>query len=136
MQKFIQFKEYLLELSFLALLIRIVCVGAEMGTALAVVSVVISMAYNKWLTKSKVEQYDELKSLVESKFNEMEVKHKALEEISQQRFDNIAAKFSSQNLENAFTKKATDLQKLVNQVDEVLNGDSNVPQQKTRQRYF
>lgn len=60
MQKFINIKDNLLELSFLALLIKIILIGAGIGEALAIVSLVISMTYSKWLNKSKVEQYQEL----------------------------------------------------------------------------
>lgn len=132
MQKFIQLKEYLLELSFLALLIRIICVGAGIGEALAVVSLVLSMAYTKWLNKAKVEQFDELKSQIENSHKELSEQLANLEESSRTKFDNIAAKFASQNLETAFVKKANDIQKLADQMDRVLNGESNA--QQTNQR--
>lgn len=68
MQKFMQVKEYLLELSFLALLVRIICVGAGIGEALAVISLVVSMAYSKWLAKNKVEQFQELKEEMQTMY--------------------------------------------------------------------
>lgn len=60
MQKFNHLKDYLLELSFLALLIKILIFGAEISEALAVISLVFSISYNKWLNKNKIDQYDEL----------------------------------------------------------------------------
>lgn len=60
MQKLTQMKDYLLELSFLALLIKIVVIGAGIGEALAIISLVFSITYNKWLNKAKIEQYEEL----------------------------------------------------------------------------
>lgn len=96
MQKFIQLKEYLLELSFLALLIRIIVVGAGIGEALALISLVLSMGYTKWLTKSKIEQYEELKSLVSSE-----------SEKNEKKFEQIFAKFNSQNMEKQLRKGAS-----------------------------
>ena len=66
MQKLNQLKDYLLELSFLALLIKIILVGAGIGEALAIISLVFSMAYTKWLNKTKLEQYEELMNKINS----------------------------------------------------------------------
>lgn len=60
MNKLMQIKDYLLELSFLALLIRVVLLGAGIGESLALVSIVISMSYARYLNKSKIEDRDSL----------------------------------------------------------------------------
>lgn len=84
MQKFMQIKNYLHELSFLALLIKFMFLGAGIGEALVAIILVISMAYNKWLTKVKVDQYEELKELISKKtdigdFKEMQDQFKNVE---------------------------------------------------------
>jgi hypothetical protein len=66
MEKLMQVKNYLLELAFVALLARILSVGCGIGEALAVISLVSSMTYSKWLTKSKMDQYEELKNKINS----------------------------------------------------------------------
>lgn len=93
MQKFMQLKDYLLELSFLALLIRIICVGAGIGEALAVISLVLSMAYNKWLTKSKVEQEEQLTNSINS-----------MKEDYDKKFESIFAKMNSQVMDKELRK--------------------------------
>lgn len=60
MQKLTQLKDNLLELSFLALLIKIILLGTGIGDALAVISLVLSISYNRWLSKNKVDQYEAL----------------------------------------------------------------------------
>lgn len=64
-------KDYLLELAFLALLIRVVAVGCGIGEALALVSVVSSMGYNKWLAKSKLTDREELDQKWQTAFQEL-----------------------------------------------------------------
>lgn len=66
MKKLMQLKEYLLEMAFLALLVRVAAVGCGIGEALAMISVVSSMGYNKYLAKSKIEQYEELNNKIKS----------------------------------------------------------------------
>lgn len=66
MQKLNDLKDNLLELSFLALLIKTILFGAGIGEALAIISLVISMTYNKFLNKSKMDQYQEIISRINS----------------------------------------------------------------------
>jgi hypothetical protein len=73
MQKLLQIKEYLLELSFSALLIRTLFLGAGIGEALAFISLVISICYKSYLAKSEVKatsdmqkQLDEMSSKINS----------------------------------------------------------------------
>lgn len=136
MQKFMQIKEYLLELSFLALLIRIICVGAGIGEALAVVSLVVSMAYNKWLTKTKLDQYQELKdALIENK-KELQASINDFKEESEQKFSNLFAKLNYQNLETTLAKKGPDLQKLLNNVEKLEEAVNGQAKQVTKRRLF
>lgn len=60
MQKITNVGKYLLELSFLALLIKFIFFSAEIGIALAIISLIVSMSYNKWLNKEAVSQYQEI----------------------------------------------------------------------------
>lgn len=129
-----QIKEYLPELSFLALLVRFLFVGAEIGTALAFISIAILMGYKHFVNKSKLDQYEEIKTKIDTSHDELTKQVANLEQTYQAKFDNIAAKFASQNLENAFTKKAGDLQRLTEQMDKVLNGEANVPQNPAKSR--
>lgn len=55
MQKLMQVKNYLLEASFTALLVYVLCTGVSVGAALVLVSLVGSMAYDKFLTREKIE---------------------------------------------------------------------------------
>jgi hypothetical protein len=73
MQKLLQLKNYLLEASFLALLVYTLINGVEIGAALVLISLVSSMGYDKFLNKSKIDQnealrkeIDEIKSKVNS----------------------------------------------------------------------
>jgi hypothetical protein len=77
MKKLSMIKDYLLELAFLALLVRVVAVGCGIGEALALVSVVSSMGYNKWLAKSKVTEREELEAKWQAAFLELSDELKA-----------------------------------------------------------
>lgn len=119
MQKIMQIKDYLLELSFLALLIKVIITGAGIGEAIAIVSLVSSMGYNKWLNKQKVEQYDELKELINTYTSE-----------SDKKFDNIMARINTQNMESTLFKRGPDINELaskISRIDEVLNEKKNNP---------
>lgn len=94
MQKFMQLKNYLLELSFLALIIRSIFVGAGIGEALAIGFVVISISYREYLNKSKVDQYEELKSLVEDSHAQ-----------TSKKFEEIFSRFNAENLNRELRNK-------------------------------
>ncbi len=73
MQKLMQIKEYLLEISFSALLLRTLILGAGVGEAIAFVSLVISISYKSYLAKEKVDvtagmqkQLDDMASKINS----------------------------------------------------------------------
>lgn len=111
MQKFMQIKEYLLELSFLALLVKILATGAGIGEALAVISLVSSMAYAKWLAKSKIEQYDEIKSLISNLESEYRTKFEVLDQNVNHKLDSLAARMGSKDLiEKSFRKTGSNEQ--------------------------
>lgn len=48
----------------MALLIKTILFGAQIGEALAIISLVVSMTYNRFLNKSKVDQYEDLISKI------------------------------------------------------------------------
>lgn len=94
MQKFTQIENYLLPLSFLALIVRYLFVGAGIGEALVLGFVVISMGYKQWLVKSKVDDYEELKSLISEE-----------QDSNKRRFDEIFSRFNAENLSRELRNK-------------------------------
>lgn len=88
MEKFTQIKEHLLEIAFFTLLIRMLIPGAGIAEALALISVVVSIAYGKYLNKDKVTQYEELKKQLED----------------------MAAKVNSLAIEKSFRKPVNEVQ--------------------------
>lgn len=100
MKKLSTIKEYLLELAFLALLVRIVAIGCGLGEALAVVSLVGSMAYNKWLAKAKLDDKAELETRLEA----------ALKEVNE-KFDDMSNKVNSLSMNQSVKRTAPNEQK-------------------------
>jgi len=113
MQKFINLKNYLLELSFLALLIKVLYSGAGIGEALVFISLVVSMAYNKWLHKTEEDKYKDILN----KLSEYEVE-------TQRKLDNITAKMVSQNIGKTYSEPKK------------LMEANNEQEQKSPKRYF
>jgi shikimate 5-dehydrogenase len=66
MNKLVELKEYLSELALFALFCRIVFLGAGIGDAIAVIALVLSMGYNKWLVKNKIDDRAELEQKIEA----------------------------------------------------------------------
>lgn len=96
MQKFMQIKEYLLELSFLALLIRTVILGAGIGEALVIIFLVISMAYAKWLVKNDLSEREE-----------MRLELKAQREEFEKKFSELFARLNNQNIDKQLRRGVT-----------------------------
>jgi len=65
MKKLEFIKEHMLELAFILFVLRLVGVGAGIGDALALLSVVILIGYNKYLSKTKIDQTEELNKKIE-----------------------------------------------------------------------
>ena len=107
MQNFTSLGKYLLELSFLALLIRFIFFGAEIGISLAIISVVISMAYNKWLEKAKLTQYEEIVNRLNSEKAELEAARIADKAELQERIDLAFAKIGNLSLDNSIKNVVT-----------------------------
>lgn len=107
MQKFNSFGKYLLELSFLALLIRFIFFSAEIGISLAIISIVISMAYNKWLDKSKITQYEEIINTMKSDKAELEAKIASNQSDLQERIDLAFSKIGNLSLDNSIKNVVT-----------------------------
>jgi len=93
-------KDYLLELAFLALLIRVVAIGCGLGEALALVSVVVSMAYNKWLVKNKIEDRAELEARLDA----------ALKDVNE-KFDSMSNKVNSLSMNQSMKRTEPNEQK-------------------------
>lgn len=74
MQKLMQIKEYLLELAFVALLLRVLFLGTGIGEAIAFVSLVLSIGYKAYLEKNQAN----LTEVMQNKLNEMESKINSL----------------------------------------------------------
>lgn len=73
MDKMTKIISYLPELALFALTVRSVALGAGIGDALAIISLVSYIGYSKYLTKAKIEdkaeldkKYDELAAQVQS----------------------------------------------------------------------
>lgn len=107
MQNITSLGKYLLELSFLALLIRFIFFGAEIGISLAIISVVVSMAYNKWLEKAKITQYEEIINRLNSDKAELEAARIADKNELQERIDLAFAKIGNLNLDNSIKNVVT-----------------------------
>lgn len=107
MQNITSLGKYLLELSFLALLIRFIFFGAEIGISLAIISVVVSMAYNKWLEKAKITQYEEIINRLNSDKAELEAARIADKAELQERIDLAFAKIGNLNLDNSIKNVVT-----------------------------
>lgn len=107
MQNFTSLGKYLLELSFLALLIRFIFFGAEIGISLAIISVVVSMAYNKWLEKAKLTQYEEIVNRLNSDKAELEAARIADKAELQERIDLAFAKIGNLSLDNSIKNVVT-----------------------------
>lgn len=107
MQKFMQVKNYLLELSFLALLVKFLFFGTEIGIALAIISLVISMAYNKWLAKAKLEQYEELVNQMKSDKEALEAKMIADKAELNERIDLAFGKIGNLSLDSSVRNVVT-----------------------------
>lgn len=107
MQKFTSFGKYLLELSFLALLIRFIFFSAEIGISLAIISLVISMAYNKWLEKAKITQYEEIISKLETQKKEAEALRIVDKQELQERIDLAFARIGNLSLDNSIKNVVT-----------------------------
>lgn len=87
MQKLLQVKNYLLEISFLALIIHSLINGMEIGTALVLISLVSSMAYNKFLNKSKNDELEVFRKDIEdmkSKINSLSIDKTLRRTVSEQ----------------------------------------------------
>lgn len=105
MQKLTDLKNYLHELSFLALTIKMLFFSAGYGEALVLIFLVISMAYKHWIAQKQVDQYSEVKSLLEKNNAEQLALINDHIQKTEYKFDNIAAKFNSQNIEKSFQTK-------------------------------
>lgn len=65
MEKLIKIKDYMLEMAFLALIVRIAILGAGIGDAIAILAVVASLAFGRYLNKAKIEKADEIDKKIE-----------------------------------------------------------------------
>ena len=74
MEKMAKLSGYLLEIAFLCLMVRILILGASIAEALAMFSLVISMAYNKWLVKSNIDD----KETINKKIDDLATRVQAL----------------------------------------------------------
>lgn len=77
MKKLMQIKKYLPEIAFVALTVKVLATPAGLAESLALISLVSSMAYTKWLNKYKDERYERLEKLSNSKYMEAEAKFNA-----------------------------------------------------------
>lgn len=72
MKKIIALKEHLMELALVGLLFRSILVGAGIGDSIAIVSIVLSMAYTKFLNKEKIDATEEIQKKLEDLTNKVQ----------------------------------------------------------------
>lgn len=65
MEKMAKLKEHLLEVAFICLMIRMLISGATIAESLAIFCLVSSMGYNKWITKSNIEDKDAINKKID-----------------------------------------------------------------------
>lgn len=65
MEKLTNALGYLPELAFFALMVRIVTVGAGIGDAIAIISIVASMGYKLYISKAKVSEKEAMDKKME-----------------------------------------------------------------------
>ncbi len=128
MEKLTQVKNYLLELAFIALLVRVVSVGCGVGEALALISVVSSMTYNKFLTKAKLEQYDELILKISSEKNELTAKIDAIYQQLTESHADLTARVGAIAMEKSIRR--------TNESQAPVSANTLVPSPGTTKRYF
>lgn len=97
MKKLLDLKEYLPELAFVAILARILAVGCGIGEALAVISLVSSMAYTKWLTKAKLSDKEQIDAQI-----------KTLTEDFTKQIENLNTRVNSVALQNGVRRTSND----------------------------
>lgn len=74
MEKMTKLKEYLLEVAFICLMGRMLFIGASIAEALALFSLICSMTYNKWITKSNIDE----KEVINKKIDDLATRVQAL----------------------------------------------------------
>lgn len=74
MEKLTKLKEYLLEIAFICLMVRMLIFGASIAEALALFCLVSSIAYEKWLVKSNLDD----KETINKKIDDLATRVQAL----------------------------------------------------------
>lgn len=87
---------YLLEVAFIALLVRTLVIGCGIGEALALISIVISIVYREYLAKGIIQDKVELESRLEL----------ALKEVNE-KFDDMSNKVNSLSMNQSMKRIST-----------------------------
>lgn len=72
MKNIIALKEHLLELALIGLLSRAIILGAGIGDSIAIISIVLSIAYNKYLNKEIIQNSEEINKKIEELSNKVQ----------------------------------------------------------------
>lgn len=97
---------YLLEVAFVALLVRTLAVGCGIGEALALISIVSSIVYREYMTKGIIQDRVELEARLE----------KALEEVNK-KLDDTSNKVNSLSMNQSMKRTTTNEQKTISELE-------------------
>lgn len=81
----------LFELACLGLLVRSIAVGADIGVAISIVSIVSSICYKQWLTKAKLTD----KEIIENQISELDKKINELHGLTETHIKEVASKIQA-----------------------------------------
>ncbi len=81
----------LFEIACLGLLVRSIAVGADIGVAISIVSIVSSICYKQWLIKAKLTD----KEILENKIIELDKKIEELHNITEVHITEVASKIQA-----------------------------------------
>lgn len=81
----------LFELACLGLLIRSIAIGADIGIAISIVSIVSSICYKQWLIKEKITD----KQNLENQMSELDKKINELHELTELHITEVASKIQA-----------------------------------------
>lgn len=95
MKKLMQIKKYLPEIAFVALMGKVMFTSAGLPESLALISLVVSISYTKWLNKYKDERYERLEKLSNSRQLAIEEKFASMRDAYEDRIKTVENRVSS-----------------------------------------
>jgi len=90
----------LFEISCLGLLIRFIAIGADIGSSIATISIVISICYKQWLIKEQISD----KKSIENKMDELDKKMEQLFQKAENHTNDVANKIQAVSLDRSIRR--------------------------------